>query len=424
MTNLVMVCGAASPSWLTELPYFVVIGVLVALFFGLCIFLHELGHLLVAMKCKLHIEKFSIGFGHAIRKWRWRNIDFQLGWIPFGGFVALPQLDPSDTPKTSTGQPLPVASPWARILTAIAGPLANVVYGLALASLVWYFGVKGLPRTPYLEVGDVPQEFTTKEGQTLPVPEWDAGLRPGDTIVAINGKGFKRGWESVQRTILYAADGQVQLTVKRGHDTIALPAYHLAPNPRADGIGFPFFEPRLPVTIEGFADQSSGRDRGLQVGDLVLAVNGQPVPHVGFFVDQVQGSGGKPLTLTVKRGDRELTIADVVPARMEFVDGAGQPQAVYMIGVKLGDYRVTIHPTPIEQLWDVVAMTQKTIVRMADKGNPIGPPHLSGPVGIVHAMVLYFREGLMSGLRIVALHAAVSLSPRRLRASPPTPNRS
>ena len=82
--------------------------------FGFCIFIHEFGHLLAAIWRGLHIEKFSVGFGKAIWKRRWYNIDFLIGWIPFGGYVALPQLEPTDHPTASDGTPLPPIRPTDR----------------------------------------------------------------------------------------------------------------------------------------------------------------------------------------------------------------------------------------------------------------------------------------------------------------------
>ena len=63
--------------------------------FSFTIFVHELGHFLVALKCGMVIDVFSIGFGPAMWKKKVNGITYKIGWIPFGGYVALPQLDPS-----------------------------------------------------------------------------------------------------------------------------------------------------------------------------------------------------------------------------------------------------------------------------------------------------------------------------------------
>src|SRR5437870_11174009 len=69
-------------------------GVLVAFFFGLTIFIHEFGHFIVAKRRGLKIERFSIGFGPKIFGWKKDGVEYQISWLLFGGFVALPQMAP------------------------------------------------------------------------------------------------------------------------------------------------------------------------------------------------------------------------------------------------------------------------------------------------------------------------------------------
>ena len=79
------------------------IGILlfVLVFFGLCIFVHELGHLVVALWRGLHVERFSIGFGKKIWGVTRNGVEYIVSALPFGGYVALPQLEPSDIPEDS-----------------------------------------------------------------------------------------------------------------------------------------------------------------------------------------------------------------------------------------------------------------------------------------------------------------------------------
>ena len=115
--------------------------IFIVFFFGFCVFIHEFGHLLVAAWRGLHIEKFSVGMGPRLWGFKYKGIDFIISALPFGGYVSLPQLDPTDAPKSSAGQPLPHASPSARALTALAGPLFNVLFGFLLATIMWAAGL-------------------------------------------------------------------------------------------------------------------------------------------------------------------------------------------------------------------------------------------------------------------------------------------
>ena len=82
---------------LQNIIYGLGIGLFTIFFFGLCVFVHELGHLLVALWRGLTPEKFSVGFGKKIWGFTRGGVEYQVSMIPFGGYVALPQLDPSDT---------------------------------------------------------------------------------------------------------------------------------------------------------------------------------------------------------------------------------------------------------------------------------------------------------------------------------------
>ena len=73
--------------------------VLVILLFSLAVFIHEFGHFLAARKLGMKVDAFSIGFGPAIWKKKIDGVEYRVSWILFGGYVALPQLDPAGMEK-------------------------------------------------------------------------------------------------------------------------------------------------------------------------------------------------------------------------------------------------------------------------------------------------------------------------------------
>src|SRR5580658_10051586 len=115
----------------------------VVLLFNILIIVHELGHFLAAKWCGLKIEKFAIWFGHPLWSKKVDGVEYVLGTIPAGGYVALPQMAPmeaiegkSDTPR----EELPPASPWQKIVVAFAGPLFSFGLALFFACIVWAVG--------------------------------------------------------------------------------------------------------------------------------------------------------------------------------------------------------------------------------------------------------------------------------------------
>lgn len=149
---------------------------------GILIFVHELGHYFVARRVGMTVEAFSIGFGKAIWKKEVNGVLWQLGWIPFGGFVRIKgmekkgNVDPSTIPDGYFGKP-----PGDRIKVAFAGPLANILFTLFAFTLLWAFGGREKRFSEYTQI----------VGWVDPHSELYAhGLRPGDQITQIDDRTF------------------------------------------------------------------------------------------------------------------------------------------------------------------------------------------------------------------------------------------
>ena len=265
-------------------------------FFGACIFIHELGHFLAARLCGLRIRAFSIGFRKIWGK-TINGVEYRIGWIPFGGYVDLPQIDSSDDEIRDTdGTVLPRAEPWKRIVTAFAGPFFNILFGLALGVIIWIAGLpEQSPRMSEFKVKSV------KEGS----PEYVAGLRSGDVIVRRNGQTFDTTWGEFARDIMLNV-GETTLTVRRGDETLEF-TYRPAVNhdfAPGEDIPYPFFRPEIPVTVFPAKD-SPAEKAGLKDGDRVTKVDGKDLLGVDDFYCRIMYSQGKPLHLTLLRGDEE-----------------------------------------------------------------------------------------------------------------------
>jgi regulator of sigma E protease len=115
----------------------------VILLFNLLIFVHELGHFLAARWRGLHVDRFAIWFGKPIWRRKIGGVEYALGWIPAGGYVALPQMAPmeaiegkaDDRPET-----LAPVSAMDKIIVAFAGPLFSFLLAVVFAVIVWGVG--------------------------------------------------------------------------------------------------------------------------------------------------------------------------------------------------------------------------------------------------------------------------------------------
>ena len=156
---------------------------LCVLLFSLAIAIHEFGHFIVALKLGLRVERFSLGFGPAIWKKTVNGVEYRLSWIPLGGYVSIPDVDPEGTKalegeKTDgAAEPPRAAIPaWKEILVALAGPAMNLVLAVVLAVV--------LSLVPGANFGELPAVV----GQVLPDgPAAAGGMRAGDKVLAVGG---------------------------------------------------------------------------------------------------------------------------------------------------------------------------------------------------------------------------------------------
>jgi len=328
----------------------------ITFFFGFCVFIHEFGHLLAALWRGLHVEKFSVGFGKKIWGFTIRGVEYVVSWLPFGGYVMLPQLDPSDNPTTSSGEKLPLCPPQDRIIAAFSGPFFNVLFGFLLATIMWAVGVWEAPPAPSCILTQVPQilplfkdglkltdqviavngqetegywdEVSTeipadseklqlkvlRSGEKLELdyvpesnPEWDAGLRPGFRIIAVNGKSFDKGVEEMTTEYVFTKEASVSLTVIDNQGQQQEISYQPAPNPLMENLGFPFFQASNPVSIGEILPDSAATRAGLQKGDQLLELNGKAITTANALAETLREiPAGEILSLKISRQQREM----------------------------------------------------------------------------------------------------------------------
>ena len=190
------------PVWFIAIAFLCAIGPLV--------FIHEMGHYLVARWFGVGAEQFSIGFGREIAGWTdKRKTRWKVGWLPLGGYVrfvgdmnaasqadADAELSPEARAVAFHNKPW-----WQRFLIVLAGPVANFV--LAIAIFAVFFAIFGMPRTPAV-VGQV------QAGSVAAA----AGLKPGDRIEAIAGQDVE-SFEDLRRIVSIRPDEQVVISIDR-----------------------------------------------------------------------------------------------------------------------------------------------------------------------------------------------------------------
>jgi regulator of sigma E protease len=381
----------------------------VVLLFNLLIGVHELGHFLAAKWRGLKVDRFAIWFGKPIWKKKINGVEYALGWIPAGGYVALPQMaamdmieGKSETPdKQSTdisslrrGDLLSIdraanVSPLDKIIVAFAGPLFSFTLAIFFAIIVW--GV-GKP------VND--DDNSTTIGWVDPTgPAWKAGLRPGDTILEIDGQPVKHfappSQDSVTWRLITSTGTNIAIKYLRDgkEDMAYAAAYHRETKwYERRALRQILVGPAEKSVIFAVASNSPAAKAGLTNGDEIIALNGQKIFSPQTIVsleNSWSNTSPQPVTLTVKRGEDEFdrTLLAVKPL---------QPKnETPMLGILAweGDTNSTIvHPSPLEQIKDSVGQITGTIGALFAHKGDIGVQQLGGAVMIIRVYSNLFES--------------------------------
>lgn len=178
-------------------------------FFSLAIAIHEFGHFIVALKLGLKVERFSIGFGPAIWKTTWRGVEYRVSWIPLGGYVMIPDVDPEGTKvieggsgKASGGRGRKEVPAWKEIAVAVAGPGMNIALAVVLAFL--------LAAVPSAQFGELPATIASTLGG---MPAEKAGLKSGDTVLSVAGKSVS-SWTEMQVEVQIVGGREAEFVVR------------------------------------------------------------------------------------------------------------------------------------------------------------------------------------------------------------------
>ncbi len=357
---------------------------------------HEYGHYIVARWSGIRSDVFSIGFGPVL----WSRMDrrgtrWQIAALPFGGYVKFmgdasaasdkasddfERLSEEDKRHTMHGAPL-----WARAATVAAGPAFNFMLSLLVfAGLFMWRGEAIEPPTV---------------GALADLPVASAGIEPGDRILAVEGQGVP-DYETFYEAL--AEIGPAPLITYRierdGRES------------EVEGI-WPF-----PPVVSGVNPGSAARAAGLETGDVIVSVNGQPITSFRELQDIVTASEGAELALEVWREGATRSVA-LSPRRTDMPLFEGGFETRWLIGLTggLAFEPATETPSPVtaigmagEQIWFLMRSSVSSLGYMIS--GAISSCNLRGPIGIAETSGDMASQGLGQFIWFIAvLSTAVGL---------------
>jgi regulator of sigma E protease len=279
------------------LPFLFVLGVLV--------FVHELGHFLVARWHGVRVLTFSLGFGPKLFSFKRGDTEYCVSIIPLGGYVKMAgeagDYITANVPMEGKPDEFLSKTKWQRFQIFLAGPVMNILLAFIVMIGVLYHGAT---EPVYLHQAAV-------VGSVLPGSAADrAGIKPGDQIVSVSGKPVDT-WERLDMQVLPRAGQEVPVVVRRNGQEQTL---RITPDTRTKfQVGDLGVMPVLHPQIQAVSPGDPAERAGFQPGDVIIAVNGEPVTQPEF-TKKINVSADVPVTLTVERNGQRRDIT-VTPAK-------------------------------------------------------------------------------------------------------------
>ena len=380
------------------------------------VFVHEMGHYLVARWNGVAIDAFSIGFGkELIGRTDKHGTRWKISAIPLGGYVrftgdmnaasvpdpeALANIDPALAPRLFANKNV-----WQRIAVVVAGPLANVI----LTFLILYALLLGYGRyvtTPV--VAEVAMNSVAEE----------AGILPGDRLVAVDGYAV-RGFEDFDRLIATSPGRPATVELDRGGESrtvVVVPDANEAKDrfgnrQRVGEVGAYAFV--LPPVVGSVLDGSPAKAAGIEAGDVMVSVDGQRIEDFQGFQRLVVDKPGQSVTIALERSGQLKTVV-LVPEATEVETRTGGTETIGRVGIGSAApdavERTVYRPGPVEALGMTVEeirfIIQRTAAFLGDffvgrgdveqLGGPVKVAKVSGEVATLGIVALVNLTALLS----------------------------
>ena len=372
------------------------------------IVIHELGHYWMARLCNVKVLRFSLGMGKILysRRFGPDQTEWAISLLPLGGYVKLldaraddlDAVSPEDRKREFTSQ-----SVWRRMAIIAAGPLANFVLAVFVLTGLYIYGMP----EPVARLREVPENTVA----------YQAGLRGGETIIAIDGVPI-HNWQEVRwklTEVLMEERPAVSLTYRLPGDagddaagsstsTAIIPTHHVSiDDVDKDFIGkLGLSVERPPAVIGPVSKQGVAQKAGLQTGDRVLAVNGKPILDSLALVNCIRSSPGQTLALEVLRDGKPYEITLIPQARPEKDNLVGKIDAGISVMPEMTVLRYSIPVAFLEgayKTWETSVITVKMIGKMIT--GDVSLKNITGPIAIADYAGQTARAGLIRYLHFI-----------------------
>ncbi len=370
---------------------------------GVLITVHEFGHFWVARRCGVKVERFSVGFGKAL--WRWRDrrgTEFVVALIPLGGYVKMLDERVDTVSPEQHHLSFNRKTVWQRAAIVSAGPIANFLFAVAAYWLVFIIGVPGVRPV----VGEIVPNSIAAMAQ----------MSPGMELKAVDGIETP-DWDTARLTLIgKIGDNEVTLDVAPlgsssvVRKTLDLRDWQFNPEKQdpASSLGMVPRMPQIDAVLTQVQEGSAAQKAGLQVGDRIVKVDGQPLTRWSQFASMVRDKPDADIALEIERkgetrsliltpdskttGGRVEGFAGVVPKVIPLPE---EYRTVRQYGPFSAIYQAA------DKTWQLMRLTVSMLGKLITGDVKLN--NLSGPISIAQGAGMSADYGLIYYLMFLAL---------------------
>ncbi len=356
---------------------------------GVLIFVHELGHFLMARRIGVRVITFSLGFGPKLVGFHRGGTEYCISAVPLGGYVKMAGETPED-PRTGQPDEFLSKTKWERFQVLVMGPVMNILLAVVL---MWIVLMQGARVPAFLD--RAPVVSAVEKGS----PAERSGIRPGDRIVRVAGHEVPT-WEDLSIAVGARAKRDIPIEIVRGGETLTL---SVTPDARTKyeigDIGvYPDVHPTITQVLPGEAAEKGG----LRAGDVVVSFNGQTVTYGSQLTKAIAKYPGQTVVFGVQRAAERLDLP-VTPVLR------GQKG---WVGISLIDEFKTVRLGPwaaaqmsVRRNYEFGGQIFQTLVGLLTRET--SPRQLMGPVAIAQ---LSGESAALGWMALFSLMAYISLN--------------
>jgi regulator of sigma E protease len=365
---------------------------------GVLVFVHELGHFLAAKRIGIRVLKFQLGFNPTIVSFRRGDTEYGIGALPLGGYVKMAGESPEDVERDESGQVIPrpdeflSKSKWERFQVLIMGPVANVLLAFVLTAVVLYQGA---------DVGAFEDQPVVVGVVSADSPAARAGIRPGDRIISVADHDVAT-WEQFLNFVMSRPNRELSIRLVRDGAEHTLKVTPEVQGQSRFQIGDIGVMPTVHPHVRSVSSGEPAEKAGLKIGDIVLAINDEPITFSTHLVDAIAKHPNEQITLTILRDGQRLTV-QATPRKSG---------AKGWLGIGISDEVKSYKPSAVEAITlsasknvEYAGLIFQTVWGLITRET--SPKQLMGPVGIAQ---LSGESAQLGWIALVSLMASISLN--------------